>query len=246
MATKLHQHLITETDTRNGYEKLRNETLKVFKGESLLEGLNRTYRPKDEGGDPLAEEKKEVTTTVPERLAWTRKPAVRQIDFEATRDVANTKAKADLEVNGTVIAKDLPATFLLSLEKRLREIRDYYDAIPTLDMAITWEDTQHRGIWKNQTKQFRTAKKLVPVVLYEATEKHPAQVKEATEDVMIGIFETTKFSGKVHPGTKAGWLERIDVLIEATKKARMKANEQEVTPVQLAEKLFDFIHEDED
>jgi hypothetical protein len=244
MARKLYQHIITENEVKGGAEKIKVETLKVFKGRELFEGFHREYIPKDAAGDKLPTESKGVVATVEERLAWTENKIVELFDFELTKDSANMSAKADLVVGERVIAKDVPATYLLSLEKRLREIREYYDAMPTIDMSKKWEDGGRKGIRKNgPVEQYRTAKKTVPVVLAESTEKHPAQVKAETEDVQIGQFLTTYFSGAAHPQEKADRLTKIDRLIAATKRARMLANETEVVDREIGKEIFDYIHD---
>ena len=91
-------------------------------------------------------------------------------------------------------------------------------------------------------KQGRYIKKTKPVIMAQATDKHPAQIQAVIDDVRIGTYTTMNFSGEVHPGEKAEWLGRIDKLIAATKKARMKANETEVELVDVGKSLFNFIH----
>lgn len=244
MATKkLFEVITVEPEKRSAFEKIKNETVHVFKGKDLFEGHDKQYTPKNEGGDPLEGQKKEVVTTVEQRLAWTEKTICDFIDLELVKENSNMRAKADIVIDGVVLAKEVPATFLLPLEKRLKEIRDYYDQIPTRELSKKWEETGSGGILKHgPIEQYRTAKKTIPIVLYPATDKHPAQVKDVTEDVHIGTWRTTYFSGAAHPGQKAEWIGRIDKLIEAVKKARMKANEVETTDASIGKTLFDFIH----
>lgn len=240
---KLYQHIIIENEVKGAAEKITNETLKVFKGRELFEGFHREYQPKDVAGDQLPTESKEVVTTVEERLAWTEGKVAELLDFELVKDAANMAAKADLVVGERALAKDVPATYLLALEKRLREIRSYYDAIPTIDMSKKWEDGGKPGHRKHgPVDQYRTAKKTIPVVLRQETKEHPAQVKAETEDVQIGKFLTTYFSGSAHPKDKAEWIGRIDRLIAATKRARMQANEAEVGEQKIGKEIFDYIH----
>ena len=241
--SKLYHHLAIDSDVKGAYEKIRNETLKHFKDRGILEGLIKDYRPKEEGGDPLERQEKEVVTTVSERLNWTRAKAEAIIDFEIVRDLANLEAKADLIVSGETIAKGLPATFLMVLKKRLEDIRSYYNAIPTLDLSRKWEDSGKEGVYKHgPVKSYRTAKKTVPVTMAEATKEHKAQIKDVVDDVHIGTFDTTYFSGAVHPRDKANWLGKIDELLQAVKVARQRANEIEVGDRKIGGKLFDLIH----
>lgn len=243
MAKKLFQHIAVEPELKGAHEKMRAETLKVFKGSDLFVGFSKEYSPKDADGDKLPPERKEVVTTVNKRLEWTSKSVIELLDYEMTKDVANMQAKASLEVDGKVIAENVPATTLLSLEKRLREVREYYDAIPTLDMAKAWKPEDNSDIFKfGPVVQNKTAKKTVALTLAPATKEHPAQVKDFVEDVTIGHFETMNFSGALHPGNKAGYIERIDKLIVAVKGARMRANEVATTDAKIGKSIFDYIH----
>ena len=243
MSKKLHHHIVIEPELKGSLEKQRNETLKVFKGGNLFEGFIKNYTPKEDSGDPLQKEEKKVVTTVHERLKWTEKFIVSMLDYEITRDHCNQTANADLVVDGVVLVKNVPVSTLLSLEGRLKQIREVYDAMPTLDMSRPWEKVDGENhTYKYDIKTYRTAKKTVPVILYAATDKHPAQVKDVVEDVMIGTFDTTHFSGAVHPGIKASYLTRIDKLIESVKKARMHANEVEVNDRTIGLELFKYIN----
>jgi hypothetical protein len=240
---KQFQLVATEPVKRGSYSKITAETLKVFKGGDLFKGLTKTYVPHKTDGDPLPGDKKEVVTTVSDRLAWTEKTVIDYVDFEASRDKTNMKAQADLEIDGVVLAKALPATTLLSLEKRLGEVRNYYDSIPTLDLSQEWKKGQHKDRYEyGPIETYRYVKQTHGVLLSPATEKHPAQVKEVIDDVLVGVFKTLYQSGEVHPGEKAEYLARIDKLIEAVKKARMKANETEAEDVKVGKALFDYIH----
>ena len=244
MSQKLFQLIVTEPEKKGAYEKMMSETRHVFKGQDLFLGLVKMYTPKNENGDPLPEERKEVVTTVNGRLSWGNHSVTELLDYELSRDLTNMQAKADIVVDGVTLAKGVPATNLLSLEKRLRELRDVYDQIPTLDLSKPWK--QHEGnpglwVW-GPVEQYRTAKKTVPVIMAPATDKHPAQVKDVVEDVTIGTFRTTIFSGAVHPGTKAQWLGRIDKLITAVKDARMRANDVPVVEGAVGSSIMTYIH----
>jgi len=242
---KQHQLIVTEPDKRGAFEKIKAETLKVFRGADLFRGVNKTYTPKAEGGDPLPNDRKEVVTTVPQRLEWTERTVTEMLDFEASRDNTNMIAKADIEIDGKIIAKDVPCTTLLSLEKRLKEIREYYDAIPTLDMSQVWKAVEGRSDLYSHgpVEQYRYVKQMRGVTLKEATKEHPAQVREVIDDVMVGTYQTLHTSGETTPGAKATFLVRIDKLIEAVKKSRTKANEVDVKELKIGKALFDYIHQ---
>lgn len=241
---RLNQHMAIENDKRTAAQKIVAETQKTFKGQDLFYGLLKRYEPKFADGDPLPDDRKELVTTVDKRLDWTKGPIIAMLDHMATKDKTNQKANADLVVDGVTIGTNLPATTLLALEKKLREVRAYYDACPTLDLSVEWKkDEASAGVWVHgPVDSYRTAKQMKPIEIAKPTEKHPGQYEKVVEDVTIGTFHTTRHSGALHPGKKAEYLSKIDKLIEAAKDARMRANQAEVEKVEIGAKIFDFIH----
>lgn len=240
---KLHQLIVSGKEVSGVYSKIVQETSKKFKEGQIFTGYSKVYTPLNSEGQPLDPETKELVTTVPKRLEYTDEAATALFDYEASRDSTNCVAKADLVVDGVLLAKDLPATYLLSLENKLREVRNAYDEAPTLDLSKKWEKTESSpDIFATKAKQYRTKKETKGVVLSPSTDKHAAQVKEVTEDVTVGHFDIVTVSGAIHPGTKSELLRKIDRLIVAVKQARMKANEAEVIDVKVGVSIFKYIH----
>lgn len=241
MPEKLHQHLAGRQETEQSYNKIKKETLKILKSDKF-EGLQKDYTPYDDEGQKIPPERKEVVTTVPDRLAWFAKKAQALIDFRATSDTTNCQAKAQLKFNNIDFGQ-LPTTTLLALEKILEEIRDIYDTIPTRDLTKDWQPTQQKHLHKHgPITSYKTAKKTTATVLYEATPHHPAQIKEIVEDTQTGKFQTTYLNGMASPQQKADWIENIDQLIVTIRKTRMKANETQITPTHIGAKIFQAIH----
>jgi pheromone shutdown protein TraB len=90
---------------------------------------------------------------------------------------------------------------------------------------------------------FKTKKDIEFKVAYDATKEHPAQVVPVDITVNVGKFTTKKWSGKLSSLEKAKILTRLDALIKATKRARMRANEVKVdTNAKIGEKLLNYIH----
>lgn len=75
----------------------------------------------------------------------------------------------------------------------------------------------------------KTKKEQRPIVLYDATDKHPAQTQLITEDVSIGTWKTVKQSGAIPVPRKKVLLERVDKLLKAVLVAREQANSVEAT-----------------
>jgi hypothetical protein len=242
---KLHEVLAVEGEVKTTATAILAETLATLaKKHDHFEGQTRKYAPSVDGGETFPDENKEMVTTVKDKLEYATKHLVRDLDVKYQKEAANTHAKADLEINGKVLVKDVPATFLLTLEQKLKEIKQAYLAIPTLEPGEHWiKDTQNKNTYVADVKySHRTNKVLKPVVLYPHTDKHPAQIDKIMVDERVGTWATTKYSGKLAPIEKADFLERIDQLIGAVKKARCRANEVEAPSLQVGQKLFDFIH----
>jgi hypothetical protein len=241
---KLHELLAVEGDLKSTASKILNESIDTFnKRKHLFTGQVKTYSPSDEGGEKFEPEIKKVEYTVEERLDYTMRHLGKFIDANYQKELSNKEATGDIIVGGKPIAEKIPATMLLSLEKYLTILFNVYKQIPTLDPGKDWKlDDKEKDIFKAKDKpQYRTQKKTTPVVLYQATKEHPAQVKEVTEDIRVGVWDIELQSACLSPRKKSEYLEKIEKLIGAIKKARARANEQNVPIETLAEKLFAYI-----
>lgn len=243
---KLHELLAVEPDLKGAAEKILAETVNTFtKKEGHFKSQVRVYEPTDDEGQKLPDERTEMVTTVMDKLAWTWKKVGKYLDAVAQKETANTQASAVVELNGEKLfgGKPLPATLLLALEGRLRQIREAYNAIPTLEPGERWIwDAQTRSYAADPKESFKTKKVRKNHVKAEATDKHPAQVEVYHEDVIVGIWTTKKWSGALTPAEKADVLERVDELVRAVKQARQRANSHEVEPVSLAKEMYEYIH----
>jgi len=242
---KLHEVLAVEGEVKTAGEAILNESINTFtKKHDHFEGLVRKYSPALEGGEVFPDEIKKMDTTVPERLLYTQEPLVRLIDLMYQKEETNTRARADLVVDGVVLKKDVPATVLLSLEKHFKHVKQMYIAIPTLEPGENWrEDNDTDATWVADTKStHRTNKTIKPLVLYPATDKHPAQVEKLNIDERVGTWAATKYSGKLRAKDKVRYLERLDKLIAGIKRARCRANEEEVLPLEIGKELFSYIN----
>ncbi len=247
--SKLHELLAVLSDLEGTAKKVREEAIVTFtKKANHFMGGHKTLIMFDEarkGEEAGAEVHQPLTTTVNQKLAYTQKSQVKYLDAFLQQESTNQAATADLIIGEEIILKDAPATFLLGLENRLKNIRGIFAAIPTLNPAIEWIDDPAEGKDIFRSKHPETAQKqekvTEPVILYEATKEHPAQVKEVSKNIVSGTFSTVSWSGMITPGKKSEYLSRIDILIQATKKARQRANATEVVKRQVGANLFKFI-----
>jgi hypothetical protein len=246
MGTKLHELLAVESEAQAQFNVILAETRKVFAQRGLFTGSATTFTPFSEELTHLAStEFEEIATTVIERLNYTGDKSAQYFDIVLQKEATNQQATADLVVDGKVIGKDLPATFLLGLETKLKKVREAILSMPTLDNKVEWAEAKQMGpnVYKtaHDEKRFRTRKETKAVVLYEATEHHPAQVKEVTNDVPWGEVVKVSFSGAVTSAYKAEVLDRIARLLAATKQARQRANCAEVVKKNIGADLFKYI-----
>jgi hypothetical protein len=242
---KLHEVLAVENEVKGTADSILAETRTTFskKPDHFL-GQNRHYNPVNDDGEKFNDENKEMVTTVRDKLDHTEDYVGRLLDIIYQKEEANTRAKADLVVNGIVLHKEVPATVLLSFETKLRGLREVYREIPTLEPGEQWKPDNDRANTFISTVQstYRTQKVLKAIVLYPHTDKHPAQVEKNMVDERVGTWLTTRWSGQMRPIDKSQLLERLDVLIAAVKKARCRANEVEAGNATIAKKLFQFIN----
>jgi hypothetical protein len=211
----------------------------------LFAGITQTYRPLDDDGVRLPDDNTEVQLTVGEILEQFRKPMTRMLDTIATAEYANTEAFGDIVVDGETLLEKVPVTFLMQLEKQLeREVRGLIVKLPTLDPAESWVPSASQRLGVYETPVFethRTKKVQRAIVLYPATEQHPAQTQMVSEDVIDGYWAKKKFSGAITAADKDYLLEKCDKLIAAVKFAREQANDRTVVDQKVGSALFGYL-----
>lgn len=240
--TRLNQIVALEAGVRQTAQRESAILFDVLTKEGPLSGLTRTYHPFTEDGLARPSERKDVQFTVQQILDRAAETLTRVLDLTLTKDHANTYAKADLRVGDNVIASDVPVTYLIWLEKQLAGLQAVLRALPTLDPAFRWELDPATGRWATEEiKTLSTERNEVPLVLYEATPQHPAQVKTVARDVPVGEWTLRKFSGAVSQEYKDRVVGKITDLLDAVKVAREEANSVAVTDRQVGGAIFDWL-----
>jgi hypothetical protein len=240
--TKLNQIIAIEGGLKNTAKRDLTDAYQKIQKTALLNGISRTYKPKDEEGDVLPPESTLVQTRVDDVLAEVSSSLTRLFDVTLTKEVANGSAKADVVVAGKTIVKDAPVTYLLFLEKQLVDLKTFVAALPTLDPAEVWNKSTATGDWATEISQTVKTKKVPRTfVKAEATDKHPAQVEIFNEDIQVGTWSTTKFSGALQRERRNALLTRVEDLLTAVKFAREDANSAAVTDQTTGKQVFDFL-----
>jgi hypothetical protein len=246
--TKLHELLAVGSNLENQAGKTRADLMATFTSKRHLFAEKRvTFRPSTEGAAETTEEQSDIQSSVASEIEWVSKILSKALDVGHQIDVANTIAKADVVTeDGETVLTGVPATSLLQLEKRLKEVHELVVSIPTLDPAKGFVEDEDRPQGHYRARDVvkpRTKKTFVPLVLATATKEHPAQVKEGWEDLPIGTVLTQEWSSLLTPALKADLIDRCDKLIRAVKRARAKANEQEVDvkDIKVGETLLKYV-----
>lgn len=227
--TKLNQMIAIGKGVRTGAQTKFTKAYHELQKTSPMSGIARTYQPKDDEGDALPPESTRVQFTARDVLHDVGKDLSRMFDVQMTLDVANTEARADVEIDGETLIHDVPVSFLLFLEKQLIDIQTLVAKLPVLDPATAWTFSATAGNYASEPVQTtRTQKVPRNHLVAAATEKHAAQVQVYHEDIIVGTWTTTRFSGALPATEVRAMSERVTKLREAVKMAREKANSIDV------------------
>lgn len=247
---KLHEVLAVEGTVVAAADQLVKDTSDKFGKDHFFTAEVKTLKMLTDSPANLAEEiaarsERALTTTVRETLEFMFQVWERAEDVLFQKNLTNTTAFGDIEYRGKVIATGVPVDELMGLEARLGKLRNQVLVrMPTLDASKVWaQDVNERpGVFVAPAEvTTKTSKTMYPVVLAPATDKHPAQVKEATKDEVVGTFQIIRRSGAATAVQKSEMLLAIDDLIAAIKQARMRANNVDVKPSKIAKAITDVL-----
>lgn len=236
---KLFELLAAEKTLTSAADKLIKETTAKFqKADQYFRGHIKTLRmledtPQNKAIENAARDEKQVATNISDTLQYTLDHWAKAEDCIFQKNCTNQTANADLMFRGATLVSSVPVDELMGLEVRLKDLRGMIDQMPTLDASKDWEPDPNKGAGflrsKNIDSTTKTEKVTTPVVLYEATDKHPAQVKESSYDRVIGEFQTRYLSGCATTVGKSEAIKVIDELVVECRQARNRANTVETT-----------------
>ena len=219
----------------------------TFQKAEPLTGISRTYQPRDTEGEQFPNESTQVQIRAKDVLKDAQSKLTELFDITASKDFANCEAKANIVVdsdtaNPITIAENVPVTYLLWLEKQLTDLYTFAKNLPVLSPTEQWAWDNNQNCYRAEPSQSAKTKKIAkPFVKYEATKEHPAQVDVVTEDVMVGTWTTTKYSGALPAGDVESIRERVQKLQKAVKFAREEANGTAAPAHKMGEKVLGFI-----
>jgi len=225
---RLNQVLAVESAIKKKREDEFTRIYQDVQKPDLSAGFTKTYNAKDENGEKFPQETKRVQVRAQDALVTAKNALQELFDITATKDATNTGAKADVVIDGTVVLSNVPATHLLFIEKRMASVIEFIKKLPVLAADESWEKDPALGLYRTQPVQTLKTKKTVDFkVVVPPTPQHPAQVKEVTEDVVVGSWSTVKYSGALPADEVKALLNRAEKVQRAVKSARQAANEVE-------------------
>ncbi len=243
---KLHELLAVENNLETQATKTRTDLANTFeKKRHLFEEKRVIFTPMEENAKAVVEAQSDIQSSIQKELNWFSGFFAKALDASYKVAETNMSARANIILeDGGVLAESVPATALLELEKRMAELLTLVQTIPTLDPAkgFSPDDQRGEGYFQARTvRKSRTKKDKVVLVLYPATEQHPAQTQLIDKDVNIGAIEEQEWSSLLTPASKADLINRVEIVARAVRQARSRANEQEVPKVQIANALLNYI-----
>ncbi len=241
--TKLNQIIAIEKGIKSRAHSTISELYKLLQKPQLFNGGTRTYLKRDDDGEDLPQERQNVQHKVSDVLASARKSTAELINVTLQKDETNMRAAADVIIDGVTVMTDVPVTTLLFLEKQLTDLRTFISRTPVLDNGESWQKDEGSGLYKTDPRQTQRTKKVQrPIVLYDATDKHPAQTQLVTDDITVGYWNTVLNSGAMPHPKKEAMEEKIEKLVLAVKQAREKANDIEASERRtLGDAIFDYL-----
>jgi len=239
---RLNQILAVEKEVKNRtYTKL-TELHKISQKPELFAGFTKVYQPKAEDGETYPPESKKVQMRAEAFLQQVADLTVEYLDTEVRKDLTNCEAKTNVVLDGIFIFKNVPVTFLLTLEKNLGDLKTFVEKLPELSDDEEWKKGETDDLYYAEPAlTHRTKKVQKSIVLYDATKEHPAQCSLVSEDEIVGYWKQVKISGAIAPKRKEALLDRLVRLSKAVKLAREEANMQEVVGGNVSQGLVDFL-----
>jgi hypothetical protein len=215
---------------------------------ALVTGFSQVYIP-----DVLDPEGRNNKPPKGDRLQLRSEEALRELarlltpawDITAAKDWANTTASADVVIDGMdePLLRDVPVTYLLSLEHQLDEVISFFRALQVNSPAKDWA-------WRAEDLEYRTPepevrlseeKGLKSLILIEPTQWQAGQAQAVPDNKREGKWEITYFSGAVSRERKTQLVERAEALKAAVKQARQRANREGAPAQNVGSPLFSFL-----
>lgn len=250
---QLHEVLAVDRELEKKDQEERGSAMALFTGRpELFQGFIKTllmFKEDDKVEEAAHAETMRIYLQVDQVLEQALQHTIRYMDALAQKERTNQAARADLILdNGDVLLRDVPVTTLLALERIVADTIKLYGTIPVLAAGIEWDPDSNlgEGVYKAKPdiKRLKTKTVQKPIVLHEATDRHPAQVQLISDTIPVGEYTDQRWSSLMVPRRKMTLLARLEELQRAVKQARMRANTTQIVPVSIGKILVDWINQE--
>ncbi len=226
---RLHEALAIRKGAKSGAYNATGEIDNLLQKAEPQSGFNKTWEKLNDDAPDLPPQSKHVQFVASEAIEEIVAINADWLNIEATVERGNESAKADLMVDGVVLVKDAPGTYLLTLGKFVKDTITIMKRAIVADAAIEWTRDEGTGLLRGRTVTTpRTMKRHKALVLHPPTKEHPAQTQVVTEDDLIGHYRTTPLSGALTRKERRAILARLEALSRGVKTALAQANNAEV------------------
>ncbi len=241
----MHVVVALATGKKGEIEKQFTEAYKLVQKPDLFDAISKTYRPVgggDDANERLPNENKNMQHRLSVIVAQTVAKLIEMYDVTFTLDAGNQRATGDIVIPNGPTIRNVPVPTLLFLEKQLVDVRTFIEKMPTPSPDERWTYDGNQDLLASEpTETHRTKKVQKAIVLYPATDKHPAQTQLINEDVIAGYWTTLRYTSRVSMAEKSAAMDRVNVLIDAVKVARETANACEVDERKMGSELLRFV-----
>lgn len=252
---KLFEILAVESSKEAASAKMIAEAISTFKNkDALFKGKTRTLKlfgktPENTIEFDALEAKDKIDTpvaaTIPDSLNYMAVVVADHYDIVVKKELSNQTARADVVVEGVTLMENVPATFLLGLETKLKAIRLVLEEIPTRSPAFDWVQDENAGNYLYKTrepmKDVKTAKSTDHKMLPQPNANIPVTYVPIEINKNIGEYTESQQTGLINTADKARLLERHDKLLQAIKEARQRANAVDVVERKVGDAMMGYL-----
>lgn len=152
---RLNQIIAIEDGTKKKEYADLTKQHQILQKSELFNGFLYSYTPNDSEGQVYPDEKKIVQSNAKEIVSFVKVQLSEFFDIVATKDTGNTQAKADIVVDGVIIAAQVPVTYMLFLEKQLNDLRVFITKLPVLDPSKSWKFDDAKDMYVTDSPDHR-------------------------------------------------------------------------------------------
>lgn len=235
-----------EQKTKSRVNKELSTLYKDLQKPQIVTGFNKVYESViGDATDIKPPESQKVQITAQSMLDKVKEQLSDLINATYSRDDANSGVKSNVEVDGVTIITGGTQSFLLSVEKQMKDLKDVIEKTPVLPPDKTWTFDPATNLWKTPVIQTRSeTMEKIALKMADATEKHQATHTMIDKPKLTGFWNKSELSGALPQGVKDALAKKVAKVAEAVRIAREEANaDTKASYKEIADPLLNFIFE---